>query len=107
MGPGQPRRRPGRRDRPPEGEGRRADDGERAARGQDRAPGDGAPFATSEVEAMSRRVSPSTSRTYGIERVTRLWGVSRATVYRHRRPLGRDARRRPGPQGAMSDDVLL
>jgi transposase InsO family protein len=56
---------------------------------------------------MSRRVSPSTSKTYGIERVTRLWGVSRATVYRHRRPPGRDARRRPGPQGAMSDDVLL
>jgi putative transposase len=56
---------------------------------------------------MSRRVSPSTSKTYGIERVTRLWGVSRATVYRHRRPPGGDARRRPGPKGAMSDDGLL
>jgi putative transposase len=56
---------------------------------------------------MSRTVSPSTAKAYGIERVARLWGVSRATVYRHRRPLGRDARRRPGPKGAMSDDVLL
>jgi len=56
---------------------------------------------------MSRRVSPSTSKTYGIERVTRLWGVSRATVYRHRRPPGRDARRRPGPQGAMTDAALV
>ena len=56
---------------------------------------------------MSRTVSPSTAKAYGIERVARLWGVSRATVYRHRRPPGRDARRRPGPKGAMSDDVLL
>ena len=35
---------------------------------------------------MSRQVSPSTERAYGLERVTRVWGVSRATVYRHRRP---------------------
>jgi putative transposase len=34
---------------------------------------------------MSRAVSPSTGRLYGVLRVTRLWGVSRATVYRHRR----------------------
>jgi hypothetical protein len=51
---------------------------------------------------MSRRVSPSTAKPYGIERVTRLWGVSRATVYRHRRP-DRGERRRPGPVGAMPD----
>ena len=37
---------------------------------------------------MSRRVSPSTDKPYGIERVTRLWGVSRATVYRHRHGSG-------------------
>ena len=30
---------------------------------------------------MSRQVSPSTSKVYGVERVTHLWGVSRATVY--------------------------
>ena len=55
---------------------------------------------------MSRRVSPSTARTYGIERVARLWGVSRATVYRHRRP-DRGERRKPGPVGAMRDDALV
>ncbi len=54
---------------------------------------------------MSRRVSPSTGKMYGIERVTRLWGVSRATVYRHRRP-GDGEHRRPGPRGAMTDDAL-
>jgi putative transposase len=55
---------------------------------------------------MSRRVSPSTDKTYGVERVTRLWGVSRATVYRHRRPDG-GGRRRPGPVGAMPDEALV
>ena len=34
---------------------------------------------------MSRQVSPSTDRVYGLQRVTRIWGVSRATIYRHRR----------------------
>ena len=27
---------------------------------------------------MSRQVSPATERAYGLERVTRIWGVSRA-----------------------------
>ena len=35
---------------------------------------------------MSRAVSPSANRPYGVLRVTRLWRVSRATVYRYRRP---------------------
>jgi hypothetical protein len=30
---------------------------------------------------MSRRVSPSSRRPYGILRVTQLWGRSRATLY--------------------------
>jgi putative transposase len=55
---------------------------------------------------MSRQVSPSTDKAYGIERVSRLWGVSRATVYRHRRPADGE-RRRPGPVGAMRDDFLV
>ena len=99
-------RRPARRDRPAAGQGRRADDDHRASRGQDRAAGDGEPFGPPEVEAMSRRASPSTSRTYGIERVARLWRVSRATLYRHRRSSGGE-RRRPGPEGAMSDEALV
>jgi putative transposase len=56
---------------------------------------------------MSRRVSPSTGKVYGVERVTRLWGVSRATVYRHRHGSGGTAPKRPGPLGAMSDDGLV
>ena len=56
---------------------------------------------------MGRRVSPSTDKVYGVERVTRLWGVSRATVYRHRHGPDGVARRRPGPLGAMSDDGLV
>ena len=55
---------------------------------------------------MSRRVSPSTDRAYGLQRVARLWGVARATVYRHRRP-DHGERRRPGPEGAMSDEALV
>jgi putative transposase len=56
---------------------------------------------------MSRAVSPSTRRPYGVLRVTRLWGVSRATVYRRRRPPPEAiARARPGPSGALPDDEL-
>ena len=55
---------------------------------------------------MSRTVSPSTAKPYGIERVARLWGVARATVYRHRRPAGGE-RRRPGPVGPMPDAALV
>ena len=36
---------------------------------------------------MSRQVSPSTDQVYGLQRVTRIWGVSRATIYRHRHHL--------------------
>src|SRR4051794_10433115 len=99
--------RPRHRDRPPEGEGGRADDGERAARGQDRATGGRPPFGPPEVEAMSRQVSPSTDKAYGVERVTRLWGVSRATIYRRRHGSDEAAPKRPGPLGAMSDEALV
>jgi len=54
---------------------------------------------------MSRERSPSTGRTYGIARVSRLWRVARATVYRHRSPPR--APRRPGPLGPMPDDALV
>jgi putative transposase len=55
---------------------------------------------------VSRQVSPATERVYGLQRVTRIWGVSRATVYRHRRPAA-VTRRRPGPLGAMADEALV
>ena len=56
---------------------------------------------------MSRQVSPSTDKVYGLQRVTRFWGVARATIYRHRRPTEVVERKRPGPLGAMSDDDLV
>jgi putative transposase len=54
---------------------------------------------------MSRAVSPSTNRPYGIAMVSRLWRVARATVYRHRRPSPEPLR--PGPVGPMADDELV
>ena len=56
---------------------------------------------------MSRQVSPSTDQVYGLQRVTRLWGISRATLYRHRRPTKVVKRKRPGPCGARSDEDLV
>jgi len=56
---------------------------------------------------MSRQVSPSTHQVYGLQRVTRLWGISRATLYRHRRPTKVVKRKRPGPCGARSDEDLV
>ena len=56
---------------------------------------------------MSRHVSPSTSRSYGVLWVTRVWGTSRATVYRHRRCHEPSPRRRPGPVGPMPDAALV
>ena len=56
---------------------------------------------------MSRQVSPSTGKVYGLSRVTRLWGVARATLYRHRRPTKVVERKRPGPRGAMPDEDLV
>ena len=56
---------------------------------------------------MSMVASPSTSRAYGVLRVTRVWGASRATVYRHRRCDEPRPRRRPGPLGPMPDEPLV
>ena len=56
---------------------------------------------------MSRQLSPSTDKVYGLQRVTRFWGVARATIYRHRHPIQAVERKRPGPLGAMSDDDLV
>jgi putative transposase len=56
---------------------------------------------------MSRQVSPSTSRFYGILRVSRVWRTARATVYRHRRGDQSGLRCRPGPVGPMPDEALV
>ena len=56
---------------------------------------------------MSLVVSSSTSRPYGVLRVTRVWGASRATLYRHRRCDEPGFRHRPGPFGPMPDEDLV
>ena len=56
---------------------------------------------------MSRQVSPSAHRPYGVLRVTRVWGTSRAALYRHRRCDEPSLRRRPGPRGPMPDVALV
>ena len=57
---------------------------------------------------MSAVISISTGKVYGVSRVCRVWGLSRASVYRDLRPAPADAvpRRRPGPQGPKSDAEL-
>ena len=56
---------------------------------------------------MSRTVSPSTSRCYGLSRVSRAWSVSRAGVYRFlKRPASPAIARRPGPTGPCPDAYL-
>lgn len=57
---------------------------------------------------MSRTVSLSVKRTYGLARVCRVWRLSRATVFRRLRAANRAQapRCRPGPRGPMSDDAL-
>jgi transposase InsO family protein len=56
---------------------------------------------------MSRTVSPSTNRSYGLLRVAQVWSMSRATVYRRRRHDAPHPRRRPGPVGPLPDDDLV
>ena len=56
---------------------------------------------------MSRQVSPSANRSYGVQRVARVWGTSRATLYRHRRCGVAGTGRRPGPCGPMPDAALV
>jgi putative transposase len=56
---------------------------------------------------MSRIVSPSLGKAYGLTRVCRVWRMARATVYRHRRPTRQEPPRRPGPIGPMPDTALV
>ena len=44
---------------------------------------------------MSRALSPSSGRPYGLARVCRIWRMARAIVYRHRQPQSNRQRRGP------------
>jgi putative transposase len=54
---------------------------------------------------MSRMLSPSSGKPYGLARVCRIWRRARASIYRCRQP--EPARQRPGPTGPMPDAALL
>jgi putative transposase len=56
---------------------------------------------------MSRSVSPSAGRRYGLAAVTRIWGVARSSLYRHRTPQPEVPRRRPGPTGPLPNADLV
>ena len=56
---------------------------------------------------MSRTISPSSRKPYGLALVCRVWAAPRATVYRHRVPPRAGSPRRPGPVGSMPDAALL
>ena len=58
---------------------------------------------------MSAVILISTGKSYGVSRVCRVWGLSRSSVYRDLQPAppAPPARRRPRPQGPMSDAELV
>lgn len=58
---------------------------------------------------MSQAMSPSASKTYGIERVCAVWNLSRATVQRHKAALGSVPKKpaKRGPRCVLSDDEIL
>ena len=64
------------------------------------------PFGPQEVETMSRTLSPSFARCYGLARVARVWSMSRAGIYRSLTETPNTIARRPGPVGACSDAEL-
>src|ERR1700682_6746317 len=56
---------------------------------------------------MSQTFSPSLARCYGTARVTRMWKISRASVYRSLKETPPNTiAGRPGPVGACSDAEL-
>jgi putative transposase len=78
------------------------------ARSQDRpAGGASRPFGPTDAEAMSQTTSPSSGKPYGTARVCHVWRLSRATLYRHRRPSASEPPRRRGPIGPMADTGLV
>ena len=56
---------------------------------------------------MSGAQSTSARRAYGVQRVCRVWGRARSSVYVRRHATRSRASRRRGPVGAATDEVLV
>jgi putative transposase len=56
---------------------------------------------------MSRTISPSSGKSYGLALVCRIWRIPRATFYRHQGPPRTEPLQRRGPVGPMPDAALL
>ena len=56
---------------------------------------------------MSGAQSISARRAYGVQRVCRVWGRARSSVYVRRHGTRSRASRRRGPVGAATDEVLV
>src|SRR4051812_48529968 len=56
---------------------------------------------------MSRTLSLSSGKPYGLARVCWVWRASRASVYRHLSSSRPEPPRRPGPGGPMPDAALV
>ena len=65
------------------------------------------PFGAAEVDAMSGAQSISARRAYGVQRVCRVWGRARSSVYVRQHAPRSCASRRRGPVGAATDKVLV
>jgi len=56
---------------------------------------------------MSKTLSPSAGKPYGLARVCQVWRAARSAVDRHRAPPRQAPPRRPGPVGPMPDAALV
>jgi transposase InsO family protein len=60
-----------------------------------------------EVETMSKSVSPSWEKPYGVVRVCLAWEIARSTVYLHRTDAPDTPPSKRGPVGPMPDEALV
>ena len=82
--------------------------GERTAAREDRPPGGWRAFSPGEVAQMSAAISPATGRSYGVQRVCRVWALPRSSFYHAaNRNTAAAAPARRGPAPPVGDASLL